>query len=96
MGGGFGNGLPSVLVDYLAAYALVGTAGFFRRVKGGAIIGTVVGCFLRFAAHFCSGLFIFPYVAFAWDTISFRQVSAKGAEPEIIITKNRVEIFIYF
>ena len=47
MGGGFGYGLPSVLVDYLAAYALVGTAGFFRRVKGGAIIGTVVGCFLN-------------------------------------------------
>ena len=73
MGGGFGYGLPSVLVDYLAAYALVGTAGFFRRVKGGAIIGTVVGCFLRFAAHFCSGLFIFPYVAFAWDTNTLSQ-----------------------
>ena len=73
MGGGFGYGLPSVLVDYLAAYALVGTAGFFRRVKGGAIIGTVVGCYLRFVAHFCSGLFFFSQVAFSWDTNTLSQ-----------------------
>ena len=33
----------------------------------------MVGCFLRFAAHFCSGLFIFPYVAFAWDTNTLSQ-----------------------
>ena len=72
MGGGFGN-VPSVLVDYLAAYALVGTAGFFRRVKGGAIIGTVVGCYLRFVAHFCSGLFFFSQVAFSWDTNTLSQ-----------------------
>ena len=72
MGGGFGY-VPSVLVDYLAAYALVGTAGFFRREKGGAIIGTVVGCFLRFAAHFCSGLFFFSQVAFSWDPNTLSQ-----------------------
>ena len=72
MGGGFGY-VPSVLVDYLAAYALVGTAGFFRREKGGAIIGTVVGCYLRFAAHFCSGLFFFSQVAFSWDPNTLSQ-----------------------
>ena len=60
MDGGFGWGIWSVLLDYLLAYAAVGACGFFYKMpKAGPVVGTLVGCLLRFAIHFISGVTIY-------------------------------------
>ena len=60
MDGGFGWGIWSVLLDYLLAYAAVGTCGFFYKMrKAGPVVGTLVGCLLRFVVHFISGVTIY-------------------------------------
>ena len=60
MDGGFGWGIWSVLLDYLLAYAAVGACGFFYKMpKAGPVVGTLVGCLLRFAVHFISGVTIY-------------------------------------
>lgn len=57
--GGIGWGLPSVLLDYVIAYALLGLCGLFSgKGKAGLMLGTVVGCFARFLSHFLSGVLI--------------------------------------
>lgn len=48
-----------MLLDYLVAFAVLGVAGFFWKMKGGIFIGTVVGSFLRFVVHFISGITIY-------------------------------------
>ena len=59
MDGGFGWGIWSVLLDYLLAYAAVGTCGFFYKMrKAGPVVGTLFGCLLRFVVHFISGVAI--------------------------------------
>ena len=65
MDGGFGWGIWSVLLDYLLAYAAVGACGFFYKMpKAGPVVGTLVGCLMRFAVHFISGVTIYKiYVA---------------------------------
>lgn len=65
MDGGFGWGIWSVLLDYLFAYAAVGACGFFYKMpKAGPVVGTLVGCLMRFAVHFISGVTIYKiYVA---------------------------------
>ena len=62
-GGGIGYGLPSVLLDYVLAYAAVGFAGIAKNKRCGAIWGTVTGCLARFAIHFISGLTIYAITA---------------------------------
>ncbi len=57
--GAYAWGPWSMLLDYLVAFALLGAAGFFWKVKGGVFVGTVVGCILRFFAHFVSGITIY-------------------------------------
>ena len=59
IGGGIGWGLPSILLDYVLAYAAVGLAGFFKGKKWGLVSGSVVGCVARFAVHFISGITIY-------------------------------------
>lgn len=59
IGGGIGWGLPSVLLDYVLAYAAVGVAGLFRKVKFGLPLGALVGSLARYAVHFVSGVTIY-------------------------------------
>ncbi len=58
IGGGIGWGLPSVLLDYVLAYGMVGAAGFFRNKKWGIFVGTAVASLARFAVHFIAGVTI--------------------------------------
>ena len=41
--GAYAWGPWSMLLDYLVAFAVLGVAGFFWKMKGGIFIGTVVG-----------------------------------------------------
>ncbi|MEE1074214.1 MAG: energy-coupled thiamine transporter ThiT [Acutalibacteraceae bacterium] len=59
IGGGIGWGLPSVLLDYVLAYAAVGVAGIFKGKYWAVELSTFVGCVARFAIHFISGITIY-------------------------------------
>ncbi len=61
--GASGWGLLCILLDYVAAFTVLGTASLFHRVKGGRYIGVVVACVLRFACHFVSGITAFRIAA---------------------------------
>lgn len=63
IGGGIGWGLPSVLLDYVLAYAAVGFAGFFKRKMWAVELSTFTGCFARFIIHFISGVTIYMITA---------------------------------
>jgi thiamine transporter len=56
--GGHAFTWESILLDYSAAYALVGLAGVFRGKFGalGYLYGALLGGFLRFIAHWLSGV----------------------------------------
>ncbi len=56
--GGIGWGIPSILLDYVLAYGMVGLAGLFKGKKWGLILGTVVASCARFAVHFIAGVTI--------------------------------------
>jgi thiamine transporter len=53
--GGFALGWQSLIGDYLAAFAVLGLAGVFRRRKWGVFAGTVLGCSARFLVHYVVG-----------------------------------------
>ncbi len=59
IGGGIGWGLPSVLLDYVLAYAAVGFAGLFRNRYWAVELATFTGCAARFIIHFISGVTIY-------------------------------------
>ncbi len=59
IGGGIGWGLPSILLDYVLAYAAVGIAGFFKEKFWAVELSTFLGCFARFIIHFISGVTIY-------------------------------------
>ncbi len=59
IGGGIGWGLPSVLLDYVLAYAAVGFAGFFKEKLWAVELATFTGCFARFIIHFISGVTLY-------------------------------------
>ncbi len=59
IGGGIGYGLPSVLLDYVLAYAAVGVAGAFKGRFWAVELSTLVGCIARFLIHFISGITIY-------------------------------------
>ena len=59
IGGGIGWGLPSVLLDYVLAYAAVGFAGFFKNKLWAVELATFTGCFARFIIHFISGITLY-------------------------------------
>ena len=59
IGGGIGWALPSVLLDYVLAYAAVGVAGFFRKKYALIELSTLLGCVARFVIHFISGITIY-------------------------------------
>ena len=59
IGGGIGWGLPSILLDYVLAYAAVGFAGIFKGKFWAVELSTFVGCVVRFIIHFISGVTIY-------------------------------------
>ncbi len=63
IGGGIGWGLPSVLLDYVLAYAAVGVAGFFKGRYFAVELSTFIGCVARFVIHFISGITIYAITA---------------------------------
>lgn len=63
IGGGIGWGLPSVLLDYVLAYAAVGLAGLFKNRSWAIELSTFTGCFARFIIHFISGVTIYMITA---------------------------------
>ncbi len=56
--GGIGWGLPSILLDYVLAYGIVGIAGFFKGKKYGLVLGAIVASVMRFLVHFIAGVTI--------------------------------------
>ena len=59
IGGGIGWGLPSVMLDYVLAYAAVGVAGFFKDKYWAIELSTFIGCIARFMIHFISGVTLY-------------------------------------
>ncbi len=59
IGGGIGWGLPSVLLDYVLAYAAVGVAGVFKGKQWGIELSALTGCLARFLIHFISGVTLY-------------------------------------
>lgn len=100
MDGLFGWGLTPVmliaciLIDYIGAYTVIGTAGIFRS-KGtkGMILGIAFAGILRFIFHFISGVVIWHsygelWNGFATDNEVLYSLLYNGAYmlPEIIFT----------
>lgn len=61
--GAYAWGWQSMLLDYLAAFTLLGLAGLFKGRKWGIFAGTLAGCAGRFAVHYISGVTIYRIVA---------------------------------
>lgn len=59
IGGGIGWGLPSILLDYVLAYGVIGIAGVFKRKEGRLILSAVIGCLARYIIHFVSGITLY-------------------------------------
>jgi len=59
VGGKFGYGLPSVLLDYVLAYTVIGVAGFFAKRSKFIELSVFVGCSARFVIHFISGITLY-------------------------------------
>lgn len=56
----------SIILDYILAYAVIGTAGcggIFRKGHIRIAAGTALGCLMRFSVHFISGGIIFAAYA---------------------------------
>ncbi len=69
-----GYGIPSILLDYVLAYAAVGTAGFFKITQETektaikkpfvrCLLGTGTATVIRFLVHFISGVTIYAITA---------------------------------
>lgn len=62
---GYALTLPSIALDYVIAFGVLGVAGFFI-VKDGRInvvLATVLACLLRFLCHFASGILFYASYA---------------------------------
>lgn len=64
--------IACILLDYIIAYTVLGTAGVFRR-KGlpGQIGGILLSLFCRFVSHFISGVVVFASAGKIWDELDF-------------------------
>jgi thiamine transporter len=74
-----------VILDYPLAFSLLGVAGFMRRTP---LVGVVVGCTLRFLAHFVSGfLFFAEYAPKGMNVALYSAVyNASYMLPETVLT----------
>ena len=59
VGGKFGYGLPSVMLDYVLAYTAVGFAGIFKKKSAFIEVSVLVGCGVRYLIHFISGVTLY-------------------------------------
>lgn len=59
VGGGYAINWVSMVLDYTAAYGMVGMAGLCKGRKWGYPMGAFVGCLARFAVHFITGITIY-------------------------------------
>lgn len=53
--GAYAWGWQSIIGDYLLAYAVLGVAGLFYKMRGGMYIGIAVGSAARFLVHYVVG-----------------------------------------
>lgn len=74
-----------LILDYPLAFTLLGVAGFMRSTP---LVGVVVGSFLRFAAHFLSGLIFFAqYAPETMNVAAYSAIyNASYMLPETVIT----------
>lgn len=77
----------SVIFDYLLAFGLLGTAGFFKSKKFGLQLGTATAIALRFVCHFLSGFILFGHFAEGMNPVLY-SLLYNGAYmlPELIVT----------
>ncbi len=52
-------GIPSMILDYVVAYAVVGIAGFIMKNRKLTEVGALIGCLIRYAVHTLSGVMLF-------------------------------------
>ena len=57
--GGYAWGWQSIILDYLAAYTVLGLGGLFKGKVWGIFPGIAAGCMARFAVHYISGVTIY-------------------------------------
>lgn len=57
--GAYAWGWQSMVLDYLVAFTPLGLAGLFKGKSWGIFPGIVLGCVVRFAVHFVSGVTIY-------------------------------------
>ena len=53
--GAYAWGWQSMIGDYILAFAVLGVAGLFAKMKGGFFLGTIAGCIARFLVHWIVG-----------------------------------------
>ncbi|MCL2456950.1 MAG: energy-coupled thiamine transporter ThiT [Defluviitaleaceae bacterium] len=77
-----------VAMDYLLAFGMLGTAGFFRKMKFGLQIGYVAGVFGRFVMVFLSGaIFFSEYAPEGQNFIAYSAIyNASYIVPEMLVT----------
>jgi thiamine transporter len=78
----------SIFLDYVAAFALLGLVGLFKRDTKGITIGTFMGIFGRFASHVISGVVVFASSAPEGSHPLLYSIAYNGAYllPEFIIS----------
>ena len=52
-------GLPSMILDYVIAYAVIGIAGFIMKNRKLTEVGALIGCATRYVIHTISGVLLF-------------------------------------
>ena len=77
-----------VLLDYPLAFGALGLAGFFPPSVRGAILGSTVAVFGRFACHFLSGVVFFSSYAWkGWSPAAYSAVYNAGyLVPSLLIS----------
>lgn len=81
--------ISCILLDYILAYAVLGTIGFFcKKGKGFIVFGAVVALSLRFLMHFLSGVVLFGNFSDGVWTVIWGSVTYNGSYmlPEMITT----------
>jgi len=74
-----------LLIDYLAAFSVLGLSGVFRRMVKSPVLsfaaGTLFACLLRLSAHFVSGVILFGgYAEWYFTQEGFPTFGAKVLE----------------
>ena len=61
--GAYAWGPTSMILDYIAAFGILGVCGFFSKKENGIYLGITVGSIARFIIHFISGVTIYRIYA---------------------------------